>query len=67
MHGLISGILPKHLITNKDGYLDFVLYSNKFGFCSLEPLKSHEEQVYYKVCYKRPGMYAVWSASLLLQ
>lgn len=42
MHGLISGILPKHLVTNKNGYLDFKLYSKKFGFCSLSPLKSHE-------------------------
>ena len=42
MHGLISGILPKHLVVNKNGYLDFSLYSKKFGYCSLSPLKSHE-------------------------
>ena len=42
MHGLISGILPKHLVINKNGYLDFSLYSKKFGYCSLSPLKSHE-------------------------
>ena len=41
-HGLISGILPKHLVVNKNGYLDFSLYSKKFGYCSLSPLKSHE-------------------------
>lgn len=42
MHGLISGILPKHLVVNANGYLDFSLYARKFGYCSLAPLKSHE-------------------------
>lgn len=42
MHGLFKGVLDKHLIINKNGYLDFPLYAKKFGFCSLSPLKSHE-------------------------
>ena len=42
MHGLISGILPKHLIINGNGYLDFPMYAKKFGFCSLSPIKNHE-------------------------
>ncbi len=42
MHGLISGILSKHLTVNKNGYLEFSLYSKRFGYCSLSPLKSHE-------------------------
>lgn len=42
MHGLISGILSKHLVINKNGYLDFSLYSRKFGYCSLGVIKSHE-------------------------
>lgn len=42
MHGLISGVLPKHLIENKYEKLDFPMYSKKFGFCSLDPIRSHE-------------------------
>lgn len=42
MHGLISGILPKHLIINEHGYLDWPMYANKFGFCSLDTLHNHE-------------------------
>lgn len=42
MHGLISGILPKHLIRNEHGYLDWPMYAKKFGFCSLDPLRDHE-------------------------
>lgn len=42
MHGLISGILSKHLEMNKNGYLDFPMYARKFGFCSLSHIKSHE-------------------------
>lgn len=51
MHGLISGILPKHLITNKNGYLDFSMYSMRFGFCSLSPIKSHEAVCKYITKY----------------
>lgn len=42
MHGLVSGILPKHLETNAHGYLDFPMYSGKFGHCSIGRIKSHE-------------------------
>ena len=42
MHGSIAGILPEHLTINRNGYLDFPKYSEKFGFCSLSPIKSHE-------------------------
>lgn len=42
MHGLLHGILPKHLITNENGYLDFPMYSKKFGYCSLSPVRDHE-------------------------
>ena len=41
IHGLISGILPKHLTQNQHGYLDFPMYSKKFGFCNLSTIKSH--------------------------
>lgn len=42
LHGLVSGILPKHLIRNEHGYLDWPMYSKKFGYCSLDPLRDHE-------------------------
>lgn len=42
MHGLIAGILPKHLVINEHGYLDFPMYSEKFGFCNLGHIKNHD-------------------------
>lgn len=51
MHGLISGILPKHLEKNKYGYLDFPMYARKFGFCSLSPIKNHESVSKYITKY----------------
>lgn len=51
MHGLMSGILPKHLIINSNGYLDFPMYSRKFGYCSLSPVKSHDRVSKYITKY----------------
>lgn len=51
MHGLVSGILPKHLVVNEHGYLDFPMYSKKFGFCSLDPIKNHEAVSKYLTKY----------------
>jgi len=42
MHGLISGILPKHLVINEHGYLDFPLYRDRFGFISMSEVRDHE-------------------------
>lgn len=42
LHGLISGVLSKHLVINEHGYLDWPMYSKKFGFCSLDTLRDHE-------------------------
>ena len=40
MHGLIKGI-PSHLFTiNENGYLDWLDYKKKFGFCSLSAVKN---------------------------
>ena len=50
-HGLISGILSKHLETNKNGYLDFPMYARKFGFCSLSSIKNHEAVCKYITKY----------------
>lgn len=51
LHGLISGILPKHLTTNGNGYLDFPMYVKKFGFCSLSSVKNHEAVCKYITKY----------------
>lgn len=42
MHGLISGVLSKHLEVNEHGYMDFPMYRKKFGYCSLECIRDHE-------------------------
>ncbi len=42
MHGLIRGILPEHLQKNENGYLDWQHYKDKFGFISIDKIKSHE-------------------------
>lgn len=42
LHGLVSGILPKHLERNRFGYLDFPLYRERFGFISMSPVRDHE-------------------------
>ena len=51
MHGLVSGILPKHLVVNSHGYLDFPLYVKRFGLCSLGPVQSHEKVSKYITKY----------------
>ena len=56
LHGLIAGILPKHLETNSNGYLDFPMYRKKFGFCSLDPIKSHEAVSKYITKYIGKGL-----------
>ena len=42
MHGLIMGLPKEHLITNKNGYLDWEEYKQKFGWCSIDNIKNHE-------------------------
>lgn len=39
MHGLLSGIAPKDLYKNKNGYLSWKQYDKKFGFISLSPIR----------------------------
>ena len=38
-HGLFMGIAPSDLVINEYGYLDFVPYRDKFGFCSLSRIQ----------------------------
>lgn len=40
IHGLISSIPARLLDYNDNGFLDFRLYRDQFGFCSLEPVRS---------------------------
>lgn len=40
MHGLIKGIPQEQLIINKYGYLDWPKYSERFGYCSIDKVKS---------------------------
>ena len=42
MHGLIMGIPEEHLSINKNGYLDWQAYSKKFGYISLDKIRSRE-------------------------
>ena len=42
MHGLIKGIPQEDLTKNKNGYLDWSPYSKKFGYCSIDPVRSQE-------------------------
>lgn len=39
MHGLISGIPETDLTINEHGYLDWVLYHDKYGYILLSPIK----------------------------
>lgn len=42
MHGLFMGLPSEALCTNCHGYLDWQGYSDRFGFCSLDPVRSLE-------------------------
>lgn len=42
LHGLLMGLPEDHLKTNEHGYLDWFPYRNKFGYCSIDRIKSHE-------------------------
>lgn len=39
MHGLLKGVPDHHFIINKNGYLDWFSYSDKFGYCSLSRIR----------------------------
>lgn len=51
MHGLIKGILDKHLTKNQNGYLDWKQYSKKFGYISLDKIKDKEKVSSYITKY----------------
>lgn len=41
-HGLMVNIPQDQLTINNNGYLDWVNLRDKFGFCSLSPIRDHE-------------------------
>lgn len=51
MHGLIKGIPEEQLIINKYGYLDWKNYSDKFGYCSIDKVRSKEKVSKYITKY----------------
>lgn len=51
MHGLISGILEEQLTLNKNGYLDWKIYSNKFGYISIDKIRNKDATSKYITKY----------------
>ena len=51
MHGLIKGIPPNELSYNDNGFFDWLSYSNKFGFCSIDKIRSRERVSSYITKY----------------
>lgn len=51
MHGFITGIPEDHLKINEHGYLDWLAYREKFGYCSIDKIRSHEATSKYVMKY----------------
>lgn len=51
MHGLISGVLDKHLIENDNNYLTWKQYARKFGYISLGEVQDHDKVSNYITKY----------------
>lgn len=51
MHGLITGILDKHLIENDNAYMEWVQYAKKFGYMSLGIIKDQDKVSSYITKY----------------
>lgn len=56
-HGLFYGVSPTDLITNEYGYMDFMPYKNKFGFCSLSAVKDLYKCANYVTKYISKDMF----------
>ncbi len=55
-HGLIRGISSHDIARNENGYLDWVSYTKKFGFCSMEKVRNHEAVSKYITKYVTKDM-----------
>lgn len=51
IHGFLAGINPDDIITNQNGFLEWVSYSSKFGFMSFSPIRNKEHTAYYCTKY----------------
>lgn len=51
MHGFIYGLPESHLTVNKYGYLDWIPYKDKFGFCSIDKIRNQEAIAKYITKY----------------
>lgn len=51
LHGLIKGLPLQHLKKNEHGYLDWPHYRDKFGYISLDPVRSIEKVSRYITKY----------------
>ena len=51
MHGLITGILPEHIVCNEHGYYDWPNYRNKFGYISMDKIRNQEACAKYITKY----------------
>lgn len=58
MHGFIYGLPESHLITNSYGYLDWEAYKNKFGYISLDKIRSQEGASKYITKYIKKDLSA---------
>lgn len=56
MHGLIKGIRPRDLVKNKNSYLDWKQYAEKFGFMSLAPIRDKQKVSSYITKYINKGV-----------
>jgi len=51
MHGLISGICESDLVVNSNNYLEWVEYSKRFGYISIDHIRNHEAVAKYITKY----------------
>ncbi len=47
MHGFLHGLTDNMLSVNDNGYMDWLDYSKKFGFCSVDMIKHKERASFY--------------------
>lgn len=51
MHGFISGLPPEELTQNKNGYLEWKPYRDRFGYMSIDKIRSREGAARYITKY----------------
>lgn len=51
LHGFIMGLPSEHLTKNEHGYLDWLAYKKKFGYCSIDKIRNHDAVSKYVTKY----------------